>query len=271
MPINYHVAMLVVLGLCGQIPPAGDSPADSKARLEFMKNTMAANDIRALDDARTKFRLQPEPVLRFTNPVGGSRDGAMFLWLGDADRPVVASQILWNPERIWAQEFSSLATTPLVARTADGRVWKPSKTGVSFKPVPGASKPADTAERRLRQMRELAEGFSAEHLYRGRTWNQLRLLAKPFARYGNPASDVQDGALFCFAHGTDPEVLLMLELRAGQSGPEWHYAFAPMTGFATNASWKGTEVWKKPMLSIPEGRDPSSTFHFRRVIVEPNN
>ena len=89
-------------GLLGQAtPPAGDAPADLKARLEFMKKTMAANDIRALDDRGTQFRLQAEPVLRFTNPVGGSRDGAMFVWLDEEGRPAVAAQILWNPQQDW--------------------------------------------------------------------------------------------------------------------------------------------------------------------------
>ena len=81
---------------------------------------MASNDIRAPDGSGIKLRLQAEPVLRFTNPVGGSKDGALFLWLGEGDRPVVASGILWNPRRIWAQEFSSLSTTRLVANSADG-------------------------------------------------------------------------------------------------------------------------------------------------------
>jgi hypothetical protein len=256
-------------GLLGQAtPPAGDAPADLKARLEFMKKTMAANDIRALDDRGTQFRLQAEPVLRFTNPVGGSRDGAMFVWLGDGDRPAVAAQIYWNPQQVWMEEFSSLSTSPLIAKSADGHGWNTSKSGVSFEPVPNAPKPAETAERRLRQMRELADDFSAEHFYKGRTWNKLRLLTKPFARYGKLGSDVQDGALFCFAHGTDPEVLLMVESRPGQDGPEWQYAFAPMTGFAINAFWKRKEVWSLPPRNNGPAWNPSNTFYARRVSVE---
>ncbi len=237
----------LLLGLVSQAPtPAADRATDSKARLEFMKKSMTTHDVHALGDRRTRFRLLAEPVLRFTNPVGGSRDGALFLWLDDADRPAVATQILWNPQQIWVQEFSSLFTSPLIAKSADGRVWNPSRGGTSFKPVPDAAKPADTAERRLGQMRQLAEGFSAEHFYRGRTWNQLRLLTKPLARFGKPGSDVQDGALFCFALATDPEVLLMLESRLGKDGPEWQFAFAPMTGFAINTFWKGKAIWTKP-------------------------
>ncbi len=259
----------LILGLLGQAtPPAGDTLADSKARLEFMKKSMGSNDIRALDDRGTKFQLQAEPVLRFTNPVGGSKDGAIFLWLGAAGRPAVAAQIFWNPQHIWAQEFSSLSTNPLVAESVDGRVWKPSRGGVSFKPVPDAPKPALTAEGRLRQMRELAEGFSAEHHYRSRTWNSLRLMTKPFARYGELGSEVQDGALFCFAHGTDPEVLLMLESRPGQDGARWEYAFAPVTGFAINAFWKGKEVWSLPPRNNGPAWNSSNTIYARRVSVE---
>lgn len=259
----------LLLGLLGQAPrPAGDSPADLKARLEFMKKSMARHDIHAIDDRATKFRFQAEPVLRFTNPVGGSRDGAMFVWLSEGNRPVVAAQMLWNPQQVWVEEFSSLSANPLFAKSPDGRDWSPSKGGVSFKPVPEAPKPAETAERRLRQMRELAESFSAEHFYYGRVWNKLRLLTKPFARYGKPGSDVQDGALFCFSHGTDPEVLLMLESRPGKDGPEWQFAFAPMTTFAINAFWKGKEVWSLPPRAGGSAEDPRSTFHQRYTSIK---
>jgi hypothetical protein len=269
--MNCLLCVPLILELLGQaLAPAGDPAADSKARLLFMKKSMAAHDIRALDDHGAPFRLQAEPVLRFTNPIGGSRDGALFLWLGEGDRPVVASQILWNPQQVWAQEFSSLWTGPLIAKSADGRVWNPSRGGLSFKPVTGAPRPANTAEQRLRQMGTLAEDFSAEHHYRGKTWNKLRLLTKPFARYGKPGLDVEDGALFCFAQGTDPEILLMLESRRGQDGPEWQYAFAPMTGFALKTFWKGNETWSKPAEGNGSARNPTNSFHIRRVLVEPD-
>jgi hypothetical protein len=261
--------VLLVLGGLGQpAPPAGDAAGESKARLEFMKKYMKSHDVRALDGRGTMFHLKAEPVLRFTNPIGGSRDGGMFLWLDEADRPAVASQILWTAEKIWVQELSSLSSSPLIANSADGDVWKPTKGGVSFKPVPDAPTPAETGERRLRQMRDLAEGFRADHFYRGQVWNKLRLLTTPFARYGKPGSAVQDGALYCFAHGTDPEVLLMLECRAANSGPEWQYAFAPMTTFAVNAFWKDKEVWSLPSRNDGPAWNSSNTFYARRVSVE---
>ena len=110
--------MLSVCALAFGAPRPGAAPGRRltcrfKARLEFMKKSMASHDVHALDDRGTKFRFQAEPVLRFTNPVGGSRDGAMFLWLGEGDRPAVAAQIYWNPQQVWIEEFSSLSTSPL--------------------------------------------------------------------------------------------------------------------------------------------------------------
>jgi hypothetical protein len=267
--MEFYWRVPLILALLGQAPPqAVDTQAESKARLEFMKTSLAIYDVYARDNRNTKFRLMPEPVLRFTNPVGGSKDGAVFLWLDAEDRPAAAVQIYWNPSEVWLVEFSSLFPGPLVAKSAQGRDWSPSRGGVVFKPVPDAPKPAETAERRLRQMRAMADGFSAEHVYKAVTRNTLRLLTKPFARYGKPRLDVQDGALFCFAHGTDPEVLLMLESRPGKDGLEWQYAFAPMTSFAVNSSWKGKEVWSLPPQANGSARDPSNTFHVRRVSVE---
>jgi hypothetical protein len=262
----------LILGLLGQAqPPAGDTFADSKARLEFMKKSLAIYEVRALDDRGTKFRLQAEPVLRFTNPVGGSKDGAVFLWLDERGRPTVAVQIYSNPRQVWLEEFSSLSTSPLIAKSPEEGDWSPTKGGVFFKPVPDVPKPAETPLRRLRQMHSMAEGFSAEHVYKAKTRNKLRLLTKPFARYGMQRSVVQDGALFCFAHGTDPEVLLMLEARPAKDGPEWQYAFAPMTSFAVNSSWKGKEVWSMPGQANGSARDPNNTFHVRRVSVDPDD
>ena len=43
--------------------------------------------------------------------------------------------------------------------------WAPTTPGLEFKPVPGATKPADSVAQRARQMRVLAEGFRASDSY----------------------------------------------------------------------------------------------------------
>jgi hypothetical protein len=238
--------MIVTISLLGQNPPTGDGKEDREARLEFMKTSLATYDVHPAIDRKASYRLQVEPVLRFTNPVGFSQDGAIFFWLGEDGRPEVAVQAFLMRGGSWIHDFSSLSTGPVVAESRGNPVWIPSKGGVEFKTVPGAPKPAESPEQRLRQMRDLAHEFAVSDDFRQNGWQVLRPMPKPFARYGKAGTSLLDGSIFCFALGTDPEAYLMLEARPGKDGPEWQFAFAPQTTYALKASWKGQEVWSLP-------------------------
>ena len=72
---------------------------------------------------------------------------------------------------------------PLSAESQDGSdLDVPPEGGVEFKSIPGAPKPAETPEQRLRQMRLLTQDFAAEDYFQNQSWQRLRLLAKPLAR-----------------------------------------------------------------------------------------
>ena len=160
----------------------------SAVRLEFMKKAVAVHALQPADAPDVTYRLQTEPVLRFTNSVGTVTDGTIFLWFDANDRPVAAVQVYRTISGSWHQAFSSLSARPLTA----GSVWNPRRAGANFKPVSGAPKPAATAEQRMRQMRELLDGFKAEMNFK--TWHQLRPLTKPLVRYGKPGTEVSMAA-----------------------------------------------------------------------------
>jgi hypothetical protein len=259
----------LIVALLGQGPPLiADKLDDPAARLEFMKKSLMTFKVQSINNRKAVYRLQAEPAIRFTNPISGSRDGAIFFWFGEDERPAVAVQVYRKPEGIWLQEFSLLTTTPLVATSAEGPDWRPARSGVELKPVPDAPRPAQAAEPRLRQMHALAQEFVAEDFIWPKTWQPLRLLSRPLVRYGRPGTEVIDGALFSFVLSTDPEVYLMIEVRTGKSGPEWQYAFAPMTTRAVKCSRKGQEVWNLPRRTV-ESRSPTETFHVREFATEP--
>jgi hypothetical protein len=248
----------LTLGLAGQAvppPPDPDKPEESPARLAYMKKSVTIYSIHPADDRSTTYRLISEPVLRYSNPVGQSRDGAIFLWTGAQDRPEVAVQVSVIANGFWSHQCTSLSTRPLVALTRSGPVWKPRVGGVQFQAVPGSPRPAEKAEARLRQMRALAEGFATEDNFQGESWQKLRLMAKPFHRYGKEGTESIDGSVFCFALGTDPELFLMIEARPGADGPGWHYAFAPITVYELKASYKGKEVWASNGVRNVYGQD----------------
>jgi hypothetical protein len=88
-------------------------------------------------------------------------------------------------------------------------------------------------------MRALAREFKASvDLDKGGT--ELRLLSQPVFRY---ESEV-DGALFAFVLTTDPETLLMIEDRAVDGRPVWHYAFARMSNRSLVAKHRDRVVWE---------------------------
>jgi hypothetical protein len=240
MALSLSFAM--ILGLLGQTATTERSRDKAPARLEFMKQSLKAHKVHPASDPEVIFKLQSEPVMRFTNPVGTVKDGAIFLWTGKFDRPEAAVQIFLHNNGVWYQEFSSLSPEPV----STDRPWHASTGGVELKPIPGAPKPAGTAELRLRQIRALTAEFSAEEQFEQKTWQKLRILTKPFARYGKPEAPVIDGVLLACVLTTDPEVYLMIEARDGKDGPEWHYAFAPASIDPIRGFWKKKEVWKLP-------------------------
>ncbi len=232
--------------LLGQAP----SPKpDATARLAAMKTAAAGYEF-ARDAG--PIRLQPEPAFRLGNQSNNVLDGAIFLWTDRDGRPEVAAQVFLfrdqaNPGGKWIHEFTTLSTAPLAA-SRDGAVrWSPDRPGLTFRAAPGAPRPAATPAQRLRQMRTLAEGFKAEDDLgaEGRI-AALRLLTTPIARYGKGGSTPEDGALFAFVEGTDPEVFLFVEARPGKDGLEWQHACAPMSCWPLKVMHKGSIVWEVP-------------------------
>ena len=105
--------LIVTLILAQAAQPAPDGPTRKSApeRLEFMKKSLKVHTVHSVRDPERVFKLEDEPVLRFTNPVGTVHDGAIFLYTGPDNRPEVAVQIFLHNDKSWIQEFSSLATT----------------------------------------------------------------------------------------------------------------------------------------------------------------
>jgi hypothetical protein len=228
-----------------------------------MKESVKAYKI-TRGDRDVTWSLRPEPAFRLgAQGDGVVQEGAIFLWLDDDGRPQAAAQVFLRRlggRDDWQHEFTSLSEGGFVASLDGVPRWLPMRPGVEFKPLPDAPKPAGTAPARLRQMRAGAEACRVEDDFWDRGLQALRLLPTPVARYGKAGGVPEDGALFAFVHGTDPEAFLFVELRPGASGPEWQYAFAPMTCWALRAEHQGRLVWSLPRRNTS---NPFATFFSR--------
>lgn len=250
-------ATALVAALTSRIAPLfADEIDDAKQRLQYMRDSAQVYDVETRpNDGRPseKLKVLPEPLLRWTNPVSGVPDGTLFLWLDEGGRPGIAAQVFICPgtKDLWLHEFQSLSESPFQVQRDRARVWAPRSAGVAMKELPEAPKPANSKTGRLAQMRSLAQRFQASDEFEGKSRWELRLLTTPLHRYGADGAAIADGALFCFAHGTDPEVLLLLEARQIQNGLVWQYGLAPMTGYALSVKDRETVVWSVDWRKSP--------------------
>jgi len=267
MSMTILAPIYLALAMTAQAPAGGQNSADASAeRLKFMKDSAKRYTFAIGGSHPSELTLRPEPAFRLGKQGDGVvLDGAIFLWEDEVGRPGAAAQVfLLNDARRsdgqWRHEFTSLSTGTFTASEGGKPRWMPMVPGVTFQPIPGAPKPADTPQQRLRQMHALAAEFHAEDDFWGRGWNALRLLPKPISRYGKAGGTPEDGAHFTFVLGTDPEAFLFIEARPGAKGLEWQYAFAPMTCWALKAKHKGRPVWS---LTQRNSDIPFRTFYSR--------
>jgi hypothetical protein len=86
---------------------------------------------------------------------------------------------------------------------------------------------------------------------------ELRILSQPLFRYESKS----DGTLFAFVMATDPEALLLIDERPGDSGPAWHYAFARMSNHSLAAKRRDLVVWEVPVDT--NDTDPAKPYFVR--------
>jgi len=243
--------------------PDKDNAAKRAERLEEMDRVAGTIEISSVDNQgkETPAVMSEKPLLRWTDPTREFSDGGLWVWRVSG-RPVAAVGIelyAW-----WSLEFASLSPGVVRGKASEVR-WTPQK-GVAFKDVPGAPVPAADEAGRLRQMRELATRFVAREYWVGGNGQHyaLRLLTRPLDRYADPANGVVDGSLFAFAHGTNPEILLIVEAhRNGDKPPKWSFAAAPLSHAEVALRIGTQDVWTSPSKDAPNNPRPEDPYFDR--------
>lgn len=253
--------------LAGEEPSASPDPdaAEKAERLKHMAEAAGKYEILVGRDHPVRAELVGTPVFRWTNPVRKSLDGGLLIWTARG-RPQAMVGIFTRDKRVYQFEFQSLALEPLTAYR-DGRlVWHPEVPGVEMRALSGADAPADSENIRARQMRVLAERFRAALRLAGKAPADLRLLPRPVYRYASDELKIVDGALFLFAQGTDPEVLLLLEARKDEDSPRWSYGFARVTWAPVEAYQDNQKLWSVDYWNgVPEPQSPYIVFKGMRI------
>jgi len=277
-------------------PAPGQEPAKEKdigraARLDEM--TRLIGDFRVVEidgDARTPLGLRPGPLLRWNDPTRDFSDGALWAWGANGRPAALVSAELYPDEKdteTWCFEFASLSTRPRVEAEGgegftpdwayltpprpDGQIrWEPRTPGITFRAIPDAPAPARDEAGRLRQMKDLTRRFAArEEFFTAQSKSiALRLLPRPIDRYADPAAGLVDGALFAFANGTNPEVVLLIEAQGRPpDSAAWRFAAARLSLSGVALTLDGAEAWS---VDHPDRIRPDATYCIFRKYRTPS-
>ncbi len=184
--------------------------------------------------SRELAELRKEPVLKWSQPVRGGDDGALFVWLADGRPAVIGTLFIW-PNRDGrfgvSHELHRLTAESLTGDWRQKVAWRPAKDDIAWQLVPDADAANADKTKRATQARQLARRFTATSKNREGGTSELRLQPRPFFEY--EATDAKSswlgGSLFSLAHGTDTEIIVWLEALRGKDASHWHYALVRMS------------------------------------------
>ena len=245
------VATCLMSPICAeQSAPSQD--ADSTERLEAM--TTRANLLRAeftdRESRNNRFKLVPQPILRYSDPARQDTDGTVWVF-ADGEPPVALVCLFVKPDRTkeWNYEFVSLIDQPLRVSGRPRWSWTPRRQTRTWSRLDGDV--SDRAVGRAQQMRAIARQMQASEVIQDQSF-QLRLLNRPVYRYSDQDRGIEDGALFVYAYGTNPEILLQIESRRSGAAASWFISFARLTSAAAAVERSGRIVWKVDPIEPPQ-------------------
>jgi hypothetical protein len=230
-----------------------------KERLEAMRKLVDAIQVEVGEgDALKRIKAKSDPLLRFDDATRDFYDGAVFMY-ADGGRPHLLLAVE-RYEKKWSFELTLITAPPIVVTSLDAWKWKPRLPPFKFETLPDLV-PSEKATTRKAEMNKILERFTAVEFYSDEGRRELRLLARPMHQYTDEKQGIIDGALFAFANGTNPEVLVILEARADKEGKRtWQYALQRLSGARCEVELDGKLVWEALGGTLPKSQGPYSWF-----------
>ena len=259
------LGVLAAVVFCGPLGAAEEPEKDKEEaarreqQLKNMKRSAAQYTLSSADTPQRAFKFHETPALRSSNPVGGSKDGVLYLWTNHG-RPQAVLKLYTFNNKTYTHAWLSLSENNFVAERDGKVIWSPTEPGIKLREIQGAPEPAETAAERLRQMKTLSAKFSATYTALdsdGKPF-ELRILTQPLFRYETDDDYRADGALFGYVQSTAPVGLLLLESRQTPVGHRWHYAYSSLVSGTVTARYGGQEVFSLERGNVH--RDPKQTY-----------
>lgn len=244
----------------------------AKTRVQNVKVALKEGDSSTIQVVKT-------PLQTYTDEPLCIDSGTVWVWTTKENgRPLALCKVEhYDVVRIprpgeWLYCFASLSPGLIQGEWQDGHAWAASKPGAVYRDIPDAPAPGDTSVKRLRQMKQMMQKFSAVFESTVGQREELRLLAQPLLHYSDNATGVIDGALFTATmNGTNPTAMFLIELQQDGNDQKWRFAVAAMTDGGVVVKYDGNEVMRKAGVYGP-GRDFETwTYFFEAKTAKPSS
>lgn len=264
--MRVDVANVSLVAICWFSQIALSDDEEKQPSLQTAAATQRLDQMRSLIDAihvsspviksESILKFTHRPLLRYNDPTRAIPGTQQLLdatvWrLSEKGRPAALVTLEIYPKGEGkAQlfyEFLSLSPLPLSMQVPTGVTWNAAATELRIDRFADAPPPADSSAARLVQMRRLARRVSVQEEDLDGEKVQCRLLAQPIDRYSDPETAIEDGAIFVFANGTNPEMGLLIEC----SNDAWSYGAFRLSAAAVTGKLDDKEVFAVRKMDWP--------------------
>lgn len=243
------------------------------ALLEQMRSLAEQTELSYVE-AKGKPELVKSPVFRYDDQPRRFIDATMWVWT-DGGKPVAFEKVeakyhVESNKPEWGYCFTSVTPEFVAVKWSAQRSYRSTEPGIAFAPVAKAPAVAERSIERKRQARELSREFSATIILdpRNNSTQEMRLLTTPIFEYADAETKELRGSVFGFAtNGTNPDLLLLLEVRGKKEAREWHFAVARMTSGGVKLRRKESQVWETSWVNWTEA--PFATWTFFQTPRKP--
>lgn len=241
------LAMGMALPLAAQEAVSPPEPEANNRVIEQATTYMEVMELRRASDRSVIERIE-RPLLVFGDSARSNSAGTLWAWQ-KAGRPLALLELYrgLDAKSRWANAVTLTSPALVTLKTSVGASWEPAQSQFVAQSIDDTPAPEEKGAARLRQMKELARQFTAHEFWEPNNSRfELRLLVQPVLRYSDSAAKVLDGAVFVLAHGTNPEIVLLIEaIQEPTQAAKWQFAAMRLGSAEMHLERNGKEVWKQ--------------------------
>jgi hypothetical protein len=246
-----------------------DGSSDIRKAAERLVDSLELESLQG--ETWVKAQRIDRPLLLYTDDTRANDRGSVWGW-GEKGRPLALFEIFQKVDdrKIWVTGIHNTSGGKLRAGRLGAPWWLENESDIAFKDVPAAPPVAADSAVRQRQMKLLAQNFTAHEIYNpNNTRYDLRRLDRPLHAYQDEGAGIVEGGLFTFANGTNPELMLFLEARQAKiagSKPVWQFGVGRTSYAELHLEYDAKEVFSAPRGNFVAGRNKpfwTSTLEFK--------